>query len=92
MLGQFFSAVGSAIGGSFGGGILSTILTSFTFNLGPAALQRSTLRSKINSEDFAAVPQEFLKWIYVGNKRMNGLLKRRLLESRLFANNKYLQV
>ncbi len=67
-------------------------LTSFTFNLGPAALQRSTLRSKINREDFAAVPQEFLKWVYVGNKKINGLFKRRLLESRLFANNEYLQV
>ena len=62
-------------------------LVSFTFNLGPAALQRSTLRQKVNSEDFSEASLEFLRWIYVGSKRLNGLFKRRLAESELFSRS-----
>lgn len=64
-------------------------LVSFTFNLGPAALQRSTLRCKINSGNYSETHREFLKWIYAGGKRLNGLIKRRLAESELFAGNEY---
>ena len=59
-------------------------LVSFTFNLGPGALQRSTLRQKINSKYFDEVPQEFMRWIHAGGKILNGLLKRRREESILF--------
>ena len=34
-------------------------LGSFTFNLGAGALQRSTLRLKVNREEHGAVPREF---------------------------------
>lgn len=64
-------------------------LVSFTFNLGPAALQRSTLRCKINSGNYSEAHHEFLKWVYVRGKKLNGLYKRRLAESEWFSGNKY---
>ena len=59
-------------------------LLSFTFNLGGAALERSTLRQKINREDFEGATSEFCKWIYVGAKILPGLVKRRAEERDIF--------
>ncbi len=36
-------------------------LTSFAFNVGAGGLQRSTLRRKVNREEHALVPAEFMK-------------------------------
>jgi lysozyme len=55
-------------------------LVSFTFNLGAGALQRSTLRRKINREEHADAPAEFMKWVWAGGKRLKGLVKRRVAE------------
>ncbi len=62
-------------------------LVSFTFNVGAAALQRSTLRQKINYQLFAETPREFARWIYAGGRRIPGLIKRRHIESNLFLYN-----
>lgn len=59
-------------------------LVSFTFNLGAGALQRSTLRHKVNYGDYLGASKEFLKWTYSSGKRLNGLKQRRIAESRLF--------
>lgn len=56
-------------------------LVSFTFNLGSGALQRSTLRRKINRADHADAPAEFRKWVWAGGKKLNGLVRRRAAES-----------
>jgi lysozyme len=52
-------------------------LVSFTFNLGAGALQRSTLRRKVNRGDHAAVPAELRKWVWAGGRRLEGLIQRR---------------
>ena len=41
-------------------------LVSFTFNLGSGALQRSTLRRKVNREEHDEVPEQFLRWVWAG--------------------------
>jgi lysozyme len=64
-------------------------LVSFTFNLGPAALQRSVLRQKINYGYYDDGAKEFLKWIYAGGKKIIGLMRRRRLESDLFSSYKF---
>ena len=38
----------------------------FTCNLGAGALQRSTMRRRVNREEHAEVPLEFLKWMWGG--------------------------
>ena len=60
-------------------------LVSFTFNLGGGALQRSTLRRKVNRQDHAEVPAEFMKWVWAGGKKLRGLVKRRQAEAKLYA-------
>lgn len=59
-------------------------LVSFTFNVGGAALQRSTLRSKINNHEHHYVPSEFMKWIYGGGRKLLGLINRRRKETELY--------
>jgi GH24 family phage-related lysozyme (muramidase) len=59
-------------------------LVSFTFNLGAGALQRSTLRRKVNCGDHAAVPAEFGQWVWAGGRRLEGLMRRREVEANLY--------
>ena len=59
-------------------------LVSFTFNCGAGALQRSTLRMKINREEYGEAAEEFPKWCKMGGKTSKGLLRRRLAEKEIF--------
>ncbi len=59
-------------------------LVSFTFNLGAGALQRSTLRMKLNRGEYEEAADEFLKWVRAGGKVMPGLINRRNAERSLF--------
>ncbi len=59
-------------------------LVSFTFNLGTGALQRSTLRRKVNREEHAQVPREFRRWVWAGGRKLKGLIQRRNAEAQLY--------
>ena len=56
-------------------------LVSFTFNLGSGALQRSTLRRKVNREEHDEVPEQLMRWVWAGGRRLRGLMRRRREES-----------
>ena len=60
-------------------------LRSFAFNLGAGALQRSTLRRKVNREEHDAVPTEFRRWVWAGGRKLKGLVRRREAEPALYA-------
>ena len=60
-------------------------LVSFVFNLGAGALQRSTLRRKVNREEYDAVPAEFQRWVWARGRKLNGLIRRRKEEAVLFS-------
>ena len=59
-------------------------LVSFTFNLGTGALQRSTLRRKVNREEHDGVPKEFRRWIWSSGRKLKGLILRRKIESMIY--------
>lgn len=59
-------------------------LVSFTFNLGAGALQRSTLRRKINAGLHEEIPAELMRWVYAGGKKLAGLVRRRQAEANLY--------
>lgn len=61
-------------------------LVSFTFNLGSGALQRSTLRQKLNRGEYKAIPSELMRWVWAGGKKLKGLMRRRKAEGVLFAS------
>ncbi len=60
-------------------------LVSFTFNLGAGALQRSTLRAKLNREEYWSVPAELMRWIYADSRKVQGLIMRRIAEVRIYS-------
>lgn len=55
-------------------------LVSFTFNLGSGAFQRSTLRRKVNRQAHAEVPEQLMRWVWAGGKKLKGLELRRQVE------------
>ena len=55
-------------------------LVSFTFNLGAGALQRSTLRRKVNRDEHDAVLAELRRWVWAGGRKLKGLVRRREAE------------
>lgn len=58
-------------------------IVDFTFNLGAGRLQTSTLRQRINQQDWASAAQELRRWVYGGGKVLPGLVTRRIVESNL---------
>ena len=62
-------------------------LCSFALNLGGGVLQRPTLRRKVNREEHALVPAEFLQVMWAGGRKLKGLVRRREAEARLYAAN-----
>jgi len=63
-------------------------LVSFTFNLGGAALAKSTLLKKLNAGDHKGAALEFDKWALAGGKVVAGLVKRRKAERAMFEGAK----
>lgn len=58
-------------------------ITSFTFNVGCGALQKSTLARYAKSEQWSQMCGELAKWVYIGKERSSGLANRRSLEMAL---------
>ena len=60
-------------------------LVSFAYNLGAQALRGSTLLKKVNANpNDATIGKEFAKWVYAGNKRLEGLARRRAAEAEMY--------
>lgn len=59
-------------------------LCSWVFNVGSGAMQRSTLRTKLNRGEYSEASAEFLRWIWSGGKKTQGLLRRRTAEMMMF--------
>jgi lysozyme len=60
-------------------------LVSFAFNLGVAALGKSSLLKKVNvNPQDITITNEFLKWNKAGGKVLNGLTKRRTIEAKIY--------
>ena len=55
-------------------------VVDFTFNLGAGRLQTSTLRRRVNQQDWVAAEKELGRWIYGGGRVLPGLIARRQAE------------
>lgn len=58
-------------------------IVDFTYNLGWPRLAASTLRRKINANDWEGAKVELEKWVRGGGKVLPGLVKRRKAEAAL---------
>ena len=55
-------------------------IVDFTFNLGAGRLQTSTLRRRVNQQDWTAAATELRRWVYGGGRVLPGLRARREAE------------
>jgi lysozyme len=55
-------------------------IVDFTFNLGAGRLQTSTLRRRINEQDWNEAGNELLRWVNGGGRVLPGLVRRREAE------------
>lgn len=58
-------------------------IADFAYNLGATRLAGSTLRRKVNAQDWPAAQAELRKWVFAGGKKLPGLVLRREAEARL---------
>ena len=56
-------------------------IVDFTFNLGVGRLQTSTLRRRINQQDWSSAALELRRWVYGGGRVLPGLIARRQSEA-----------
>ena len=63
-------------------------IISWTYNLGVGNLSKSTLlkRLKENKLNFDAIETEWMKWVYAGGKKLDGLVRRRKEEYQMYFN------
>ncbi|WP_081392145.1 lysozyme [Candidatus Liberibacter solanacearum] len=55
----------------------------FVFNLGIGRYRNSTLRKRVDAEDWISSSHEIRKWVFAGGKKLNGLVLRREVEAGL---------
>lgn len=58
-------------------------VVDFAYNLGVGRLQTSTLRRKINAQDWEGAKGQLMLWVRGGGKVLPGLVKRRTAEAAL---------
>lgn len=59
-------------------------LVSFVYNVGETKFYKSTLLRKLNAGDCRGAGAEFDRWVYAGDKKLRGLIKRRAEERAKF--------
>lgn len=62
-------------------------MADFVYNLGLGRYRASTLRRKIDSEEWGSVPSELRKWVWGGGKKLPGLILRRQAEILLLSKD-----
>ncbi len=69
--------------GSTANSVRLNAVSSWIFNLGAGRFQTSTLRRRINAEDWANARVEMLRWVRGGGRVLPGLVARRKVEAAL---------
>jgi len=67
-------------------------LVSWTFNLGGANLNASTMLKVLNKGEYEDVPAQIKRWNKAGGKVLEGLIRRRKAEALLFEGEEWIKV
>tara|TARA_B110000046_G_scaffold37925_1_gene41455 strand:+ start:2527 stop:2970 length:444 start_codon:yes stop_codon:yes gene_type:complete len=62
-------------------------LVSWTYNLGPSNLNRSSMLRVLNASDYDNVPEQIMRWNKAGGRVLAGLVRRREAEAEMFKGN-----
>jgi lysozyme len=60
-------------------------IVDFAYNLGVGRLQTSTLKRKINAQDWTGAAEQLMLWVRGGGRVLPGLVARRKAEAQLLA-------
>ena len=67
-------------------------LVSWTYNLGPSNLNRSTMLKVVNANNMGEVPTQIKRWNKAGGKVLDGLVRRRKAEALMFDGKNWAEV
>jgi lysozyme len=67
-------------------------LVAWIYNLGPSNFKKSTLLKVLNEEEYDQVPREIKRWNKANGKVINGLIRRREAEARLFKGEEWIDI
>ena len=67
-------------------------LVCWVYNLGPTNLQSSTMLTLLNAGKYNEIPQQIKRWNKAGGKVLQGLIRRREAEARLFEGKDWYEV
>ncbi len=67
-------------------------LVSWTYNLGPSNLNRSTMLKVVNANNMGEVPTQIKRWNKAGGKVLDGLVRRRKAEALMFEGKNWAEV
>ena len=62
-------------------------IADFCYNLGGTKYRASTLKKRIDAEDWEGACEEIVKWVHGGGRKLPGLVKRRLAEREVIEEN-----
>jgi lysozyme len=62
-------------------------LVSLVFNIGGGAFAGSKLLRVLNAGRYTEVPRQIRRWVYAGHKKLNGLVRRRDFEAKLWSQD-----
>lgn len=55
-------------------------IADFCYNLGTGRYKSSTLKKRVDAEDWEGAQEEIMKWVYGGGRKLRGLVLRREAE------------
>lgn len=58
-------------------------IADFIYNLGASRYAASTLRRRVNAQDWDGAQVQIMKWVWAGGKKLPGLVTRRSAEAEL---------
>ena len=67
-------------------------MVSWVFNLGSGNLSSLTLLKKLNNSEYDEVPAQIRRWNKAGGKVLDGLIRRREAEAKMFMNEDWYEV
>lgn len=67
-------------------------LVAWIYNLGPSNFKKSTLLKVLNKEEYDQVPREIRRWNKANGKVLDGLIRRREAEARLFKGEEWIDI
>lgn len=70
---------------------ISGAIGDFVFNLGPGAYSASTLRKRVDAQDWIGTANQLNKWVFGGGRKLPGLVLRRSAESQLILSTMHKQ-